>query len=232
MLETLSPLLEPFRIKIHFLEQVFPRLFAAAVVFFSAWCVAGIARAIARRAVRAVWLEALLSRSGLLSNLVDPSLFEPRRLVISALYWAILLTGAALGLAILNEDLALRLAEEIAIGMPRILTASLVLIASFWLGRYWSRSTLIWLTNEGVAMPWRWASLVRVSVIAIGVALASELTGFASALIRPAFLILFAGVVFSLTYALLPTLRLQVMEFLDDPRRRKPRTYSDDPLLR
>jgi len=189
---------------------VLPRLIAAALLLLGSWLVAASARWAMNRAARTEWVERLLIRSGVLSGLVEPSLAASRRFVADVIYWSILLGGAAFALALLSDPFASRLVAFVLVLLPNMLLGVGIVLGAWWLGRYWSRSTLIWMANEGIHYPWRWAALVRFSVLAGGIAIASEATGFATLLIRSSFLILLAGITYVTAQALLPLIQIYV----------------------
>lgn len=135
------------------------------------------------------------------------------------IYCSIWLAGLASAAAALDSRVAPRLGGILAgLGM---------FAGSWWLGNYWSRSVLIWMSGEGIPYPWRWAALVRIGAVAAGIALASEATGFATTLIRNAFLILLAGVTAAAVFAALPHLRT-LWSANHGAQGREP----EDPLLR
>jgi hypothetical protein len=106
--------------------------------------------------------------------------------------------------------------------LPNMLLGVGIVLGARWLGSYWSRSTLIWMANEGIRHPWRWAALVRFSVLAGGIAIASEVTGFATLLIRSSFLILLAGITYVTAHSLLPLIRVYLEPaFLREDKERR-----------
>ena len=87
------------------------------------------------------------------------------------------------------------------------------------------------MANEGINYPWRWAALVRVSVLAGGIAIASEVTGFATVLIRTSFLILLAGSTYVAAQAILPLIRVCLRPvFVGEGKER--RALGEEPLPR
>ena len=138
---------------------------------------------------------------------------------VAVFRWCVWIAGLASAGAVVNSQLEHRL--------PGLLAGVALFAGSWWLGNYWSRSTLIWLSNEGILFPWRWAAAVRIAVVAAGVALASESTGLATPLIRNAFLILLASAAIALAHAFSPLLRS-----LWSNRTVTTHHSPDDPLLR
>jgi len=212
-------------------EQLFPRLVAAAVLLLLAWIAALLTRWLLLRAAGLFWLERALRRSGLLPGLVPTSLTQARPWIGASLYWIILLAGGSAALAVLSDQVAARLGNLLMIQLPNLLLASALAGGAWWLSQHWSRSALIWLTNEGAPHPWGWAAAVRTLVLASGLALASEAAGFATLLVRSTFLILLASAAGVAAYALAPTLRSQATAWLG---REEPATARGGrhPLLR
>lgn len=128
-------------------------------------------------------------------------------------YWMVILAGGASALGILNEYAAARLMELILVHLPMAVLAGIILWAFRWLAGYWSRSTLVAASNEGLPYPWRWAALVYAGTIFTGIALVSELTGVATSLIRSAFLIVLAGIVLLCVLALTPVLQVYLARY-------------------
>lgn len=171
------------------------------------WLLAAAARWCLRRVGRTDWIARLMSRTGLLTGLTELSLDELASRAGRIIYWLVFMLGAALALATVSEYAARRLLEFLPVLLPKALNALCVLWASKWLAGYWSRSTLIVTANEGLPYPWRWAGFVRAGTLFAGIALASELTGFGTLIVRSAFLILLAGTVVLCILVLAPVLR-------------------------
>jgi hypothetical protein len=212
--------------------HLFPRVLAALLLLIFAWIIAKIARWMTRRAARAEWLERMLLRSGVLQGLVEPSRTETRRLVENTIYWCILLSGAAAALAVVSDQVAARLATLVLIQLPNLLLAFAIITTGWWLGGYWARSVLISMANEGVPYPWRWAAVIRIAVVATGIALASEATGFATPLIRTAYLILLGGGTLAAAYAAVPMLRAHFRSLMPPTGAAGASSAPDDSLVR
>jgi hypothetical protein len=212
--------------------RLFPRVLAALLLLIFAWAAAKIARWMTRRAARAEWLERMLLRSGVLQGLVEPSRTETRRLVENTIYWCILLSGAGAALAVVSDQIAARLATLVLIQLPNLLLAFAIITTGWWLGGYWARSVLIAMANEGIPYPWRWAAAIRMIIVATGVALASEATGFATPLIRTAYLILLSGGTLAVGYASVPMLRAHFRAMLPPNGTAGPANHADDSLVR
>ncbi|MEO8026012.1 MAG: hypothetical protein ABI823_06045 [Bryobacteraceae bacterium] len=202
-------------------NQVAPRLVGALVLLVLAWIVATGVRWAVRRTEGIGPVERLLVRSGILSGLVERSLAEPRRATANALFVCILAAGGVAALAVISEPVATVLGTMMVTVLPSVLLVFAIISVAWWAGRRWSQSALIWMTNEGVACPWRWATFIRIAILMGGIALASECTGFARPLIRDSFLILLAGGTFAAAQALVPPLKAHFVELFSSPARQK-----------
>ena len=138
---------------------------------------------------------------------------------VAVFYWCVWLAGLASVGALLDSRMEDRL--------PGMLAGLGLFAGCWWLGDYWSRSVLIWMSNDEIPYPWRWSAALRIAVVSAGIALASESTGFATPLIRNAFLILLAGATLTLAYAVSPLLRV-----LWSTSHATARRQSDDSLSR
>jgi len=190
--------------------ELIPRLVVALLVLLAAWVLAVLARWSARRGAGLLALERWLWRAGVLPQVVPGSFSDSRRWLSQGIYFVTLTAGAAAALAILNDQLARGLFQLVVFSLPKAVVLVATLAAAWWLSRHWSRGLLIWLAGEGVAHPWRWAALARLGVMAAGVALASEVSGVATALVRAAFLFLLAGLIALFVYAAAPAVRAQL----------------------
>lgn len=232
MIESVANSLDPVQsMTLSALHGLLPRMGMVALMLLITWVVAAGARWATNHFGRIEWLERVLTRSGVLSGLVEPSLSASRRFAGDLMYWCIVLAGSSLTLAAWSDSVAGRAAGVLLVVLPNAVLAALLILGASWLGRYWSRSVLIWMANEGIAFSWRWAALVRIATIAAGVALASEVTGFATGLVRPSFLILLTGCTYAVSQATLPILRLHLAPYLS-PEDRSQRSGNDAPPSR
>lgn len=184
-------------------------LSCAAVV--ASWILAIVLRWLVRRAGRAEWLQGIIIRSGAFAGWIDPSAESIRIFFGNLVYWVVLLAGAAAGLSIVSQQAAERLAEIGLVHFPKALLAAAVLGSGHWLAGYGSRAVLIAAASENLGCPWRWAAAARAGIMFTGIALASELTGIATMLIRSAYLIVLAGCVLLAVLAVAPALRASVV---------------------
>ncbi len=179
----------------------------ACLTILAAWALAASLRWLLLRAGRTERIATIMARSGFFAGWLDPSAQSIRDFTGTATYWSTLSVGIAIALATLSREAAERLSELGWIHLPKLLLAAVVLGLGQWLAGYGSRAVLIGAANEGLRFPWRWAAAARAGTLFTGVALASELTGIATLLIRSAYLIVLAGCVLLLVLALAPVFR-------------------------
>jgi hypothetical protein len=170
----------------------------ACLTILAAWALAASLRWLLLRAGRTDRIATIMARSGFFAGWLDPSAQSIRDFAGRATYWSTLSVGIAIALATLSREAAERLSELGWIHLPKLLLAAVVLGLGQWLAGYGSAA------NEGLRFPWRWAAAARAGTLFTGVALASELTGIATLLIRSAYLIVLAGCVLLLVLALAP----------------------------
>lgn len=188
-------------------NSILLRVVWAGVAIFSALVLARSLRWLIRRAGRTEWLSTLMSRSGFLAGWVDPSAQSIRTLAGNSVYWLTLFAGVAIALGTLNQQMADRLTELGWVHLPKGLLALVVLASGKWLADFGSRSVLISAANEGLRFPWRWAAAARAGLLLTSIAMASELTGVATLLIRSAYLIVLTGCALLAVLVLAPVLK-------------------------
>lgn len=169
-----------------------PALLAALVIMMVAWGLAWLVRWCLLRVYHASRLEKFLSDSGL-----RPMLGQmPGALMAgTALYTAILLGGFLTAISVFDTRLAAGIVEGTVYLLPKLLAAAAIVIAGLWLARYFGRSVLVWVSNEQLPGPRRWAAATRVAIAFSSVVVAAHVLNFAPHVFLSAFIIVLGGAV-------------------------------------
>ena len=92
--------------------------------------------------------------------------------------------------------------ETLVLLFPKLVTATVILLAGAWLGQYLGRSALVWAVNEEVPFARRIATGVRVAILFVAVVVAADQLNFARNVFLSAFLIVAGGAVLTISLIL------------------------------
>ncbi len=186
----------------HQVTATLPPLLAALTILLAAYLFAKAARWLLTRAFKGAAVDRFFRESGLSSMLDRTGQLKCAPLVAGTAYWIILLAGLLTGLSAFDTALTSRIVEGVVLLLPKLVTASVILLAGAWLAQYLGRTVLVWAVNEGLPSPRRWAAIVRVSVFFVSVVVASEALDFARSVFLAAFVIVVGGAVLTCSLAL------------------------------
>ncbi|MGF1523412.1 MAG: mechanosensitive ion channel [Leptolyngbyaceae cyanobacterium] len=135
----LGGLLEPVEALIDSFLQAIPRIVIAAVIFAAGWFLARVVRNIVTNLLRATQVDQIGSRFGLAATSVESGI-SLSNLAGTIVYVLILITTAIAALNKLEidaiSDPAINMLQEILAAIPDILTAGVVLVAAYVIGRF------------------------------------------------------------------------------------------------
>jgi hypothetical protein len=178
-----------------------PPLLAGLIVLAMSWILAVLVRWVLARAIKAARFERFLAQSGLSSMLGRSGRLRAARLVSGAAYWLILLAGGLTALSAFDTNLTSRIVETVVFLLPKLATAAAILIAGVWLGQYFARSVLVWACNEGLPHARLLASIVRVVIVFVTVAVAADHLDFARSVFLTVLVLLVGGAVLAASIA-------------------------------
>jgi len=179
-----------------------PKLLAALVLLLGGWMLARLLRAAVRRGLEALGFARMAERSGLEALLrqggVELSLAG---IIAGVVFWLVLLVVAVSAANSLGLDAVAGLVNRVALFLPNVVVAILVLVFGTLFARFLNRLLFTWL--NGIKAP---AALVlstgteyAVQVFALFIAL--EQLEIGTRLLTVAFAIAFGGLVFALALA-------------------------------
>lgn len=203
MLITLRSILENTLARLSYqITTYLPGLLAGLTILLIACLLARLGRWLILRIFRGMALDRFLQRSGLSAMLDRSGQLRATRLVAETVYWGLLLLGILTGLSAFNTGLTSRIIETVVSLFPKVVTASVILLAGLWLGQYLGRGALVWAFNEGLPSPRRLATAVRVIILFIAVVVAADQLDFAKNVFLAAFIMLVGGAVLAVSLAL------------------------------
>jgi hypothetical protein len=178
-----------------------PRLVAAIIIFALGFVVA----LLVRRAIQwlLVWLDAdrLLRRIGANEMLRKADMPTAEALVAKIVFWIVWIGFIVSAVDTLQFEPFQGLVVEFFRFVPRFLVALLVLAIGFLVSNFLWRATLLASVNAGLPGARMMSNALRILVIAIGVAMALEELGLATAVVLAAFAITFGALMLGLAIA-------------------------------
>ena len=230
MIETLKKILEGALERLHYhVTEYLPATLAALTLILSAWLIAWIARWLLYRIFKGSTIDRFLRRSGLAFMLDRSGRLRATKMVAESVYWAILLTGLLMGINVFNTELTTRIIQSFVFLLPKLAIAGMMLLGGVWLSQYLGRSMLVWAVNEDFPSPRRLAAVVRFMVVFVSVVVAAYQLEFARPVFLTAFILVAAGVVFTVSMAVVTGLRTELRRFFD--RKREDASQADERSL-
>ena len=178
-----------------------PRLMAAAIIFAGGFIVAVLVRRVTQRALAWLQFDRLTLRSGATEMLRAAELPMAEVLIAKILFWIVLLGFTVSAVDTLQFGPFQGLMQEFFRFVPRFLVALLVLSLGLLVSNFLWRATLLASVNAGLPGARLLAGVLRVLVMAIGVVMALEQIGLATAVVLTAFAITFGALMLGLAIA-------------------------------
>jgi hypothetical protein len=171
-----------------------PRLVAAVIIFAGGFVVALILRRMIHAFLVSIRFDRLSRRSGASEMLRMAEMPTAELLIAKIVFWIVWLGFIVSAVDTLQFAPFRGLVQEFFRFVPRFLVALLVLALGFLIGNFLWRATLLAAVNAGLPGARLLSGALRVLVIAIGVVMALEQLGLATAVVLTAFAITFGAV--------------------------------------
>ena len=170
-----------------------PRLVAATIIFAGGFVVSLAARRAIHRLL--VWLrfDRLSRRSGASEMLRTADMPTAELLIAKIVFWIVWIGFIVSAVDTLQFAPFQGLVQEFFRFVPRFLVALLVFTLGFLIGNFLWRATLLAAVNAGLPGARLLSGALRILVIAIGVVMALEQLGLATAVVLTAFAIMFGA---------------------------------------
>jgi hypothetical protein len=178
-----------------------PRLVAATIIFAGGFVVAVIARRMVRALLAWPRFERLTLRTGANEMLRVADLPSAEVLVGQVVFWIVWIGFIVSAVDALQFEPFKGLVQQFFRFVPRALIALLVLALGFLAGNFIWRATLLASVRAGLPGARLLSGALRLLVIAIGVVMALEQLGMATAVVLTAFAIAFGALMLGLAIA-------------------------------
>ncbi len=186
----------------YYLTTHLPSMLAALIIVLAGYVLAVALRSVLRRIFKGMAMDKFLRQSGVVFMLAPSGRLRAKELVAGTVYWCTIMGGVLVGLSVFKSDIITQLVQRFVFLLPKLLVAGLLLLAGAWLGRYLSRSTLVWAVNEGFPSARRLATAVRIIIMFVAVVVAADQLDFARNVFLAAFVILVGGAILTASLAI------------------------------
>src|SRR6185369_8096524 len=170
-----------------------PRLVAATIIFAGGFLVALLVRRVIQRVLTWVRFDRFTARTGASDMLRLSDMPTAEVLIAKIVFWIVWIGFIVSAVDTLQFGPFQGLVQEFFRFVPRFLVALLVFTLGFLIGNFVWRATLLAAVNAGIPGARVISGAVRLLVIAIGVVMALEQLGLATAVVLTAFAITFGA---------------------------------------
>lgn len=179
-----------------------PAILAGLLILLIAYCVAWLTRWVLLRIIKGISFDRFLRQSGLGPILEPSGKVRAAEMIANGAFWLILLSGLLTAISAFDTQFTSRITEATVLLIPKLLAAAGIIVVGIWCGRYLGRHILVWSVNEGIPSGRRLAAAVRVVVVFASVAAAADHLNFARNVFLATLILLFGGIVLTLSLAL------------------------------
>ncbi len=178
-----------------------PRLVAATIIFAGGFVVSLLVRRVIQRMLEWLGADRLSLRTGASEMLRKADMPTAEALIGKVVFWLVWIGFIVSAVDTLQFEPFRGLVAQFFRFVPRFLAALLVLSLGFLTGNFLWRATLLASVNAGLPGARVLSGALRVLVIAIGVVMALEQLGLATAVVLTAFAITFGALMLGLAIA-------------------------------
>jgi hypothetical protein len=172
-----------------------PHFLACAAILIFFCLLAMVLRWLVLRIFKGANVDRFLHQTGVYAMLDRSGHMRASRLVAGTVYWGTICLGLLTGLSAFNTEMTTRMINAVVFMLPKLVTATAIVLVGAWLGQYLGRSMLIWACNEGLPSPRNLSAGVRILIVFVAVVAAAEHLDFARNVFLAAFIIVVGGMV-------------------------------------
>lgn len=154
------------------------------------------------RIFRALGLDRLSERSGVIAVLRKGGIKDPVSSLLSkAIGWITIIIFAVMAVRALQMPIIERLFERFLLYLPHVFVAAMILLFGYILSNFFGRAALIASVNAGIKVSGLIGEFVKFTVFMLAATMALEQLGIGRETVIIAFAIVFGGIVFALAIA-------------------------------
>jgi hypothetical protein len=201
-MENVNMLLEPLRAFLAEMGVFLPRLALAVLVVVAGWALAKLARFAVVKAMRAVNFNVLTERAGMDRFLAQGGI-EVDTVEIFGLifYWTVILLALIVAFNSLGLIYITDLLTRVALFVPRLIVAMLILVFGAYFGRFMGNTVTAWCRGAGMQDAELLGGFAHYAIVVFVVLIVLDQMQVGGDIVRQSFLIVLAGVVFALALA-------------------------------
>ncbi|RJR19714.1 MAG: hypothetical protein C4581_04475 [Nitrospiraceae bacterium] len=189
-------LIEPMDKFLQKIIEFLPNFFIAIVILIIGFAAGFVLRKLFHNIFRAVNIDKISERSGVVEMLRKGGIKEPASDLLSGLIgWVVVLIFAGISLSALQMPTFDKLLESFLLYIPNMFIAGLILLIGHLLGNFLSRAALIASVNAGIQISGLISRFVKFTVFALALTMALEQLGIGKETVVIAFAIIFGGIV-------------------------------------
>lgn len=201
-MEQVSMVLEPVRAFLIQLGAFLPKLIIAVIILLAGWLLAKAIKLAVVKGLRSVNFNVVTERAGIDSFLQQGGAKTDTIDILGILvYWLVILAALMIAFNSLGLALVTELIGRIAMFVPKVMVAVLVLVFGAYFSRFIDNAITTYGKNVGLEDAELLGRLARYAIMIFVVLIALEQVQVATELVRLSFLILLAGVVLALALA-------------------------------
>jgi len=189
-------LIEPLETFLEKIIQFLPNLFVSIVILIIGFVAGFILRMLFHKLFRAVNIDNISERSGVMEMLKKGGMKEPISDLLSGLIgWITVIIFAGISLSGLQMPTVDKLLESFLLYIPNLFIACLILLIGYLLGNFLGRAALIASVNAGIQVSGLISRFVKITVLILALTMALEQLGIGKETVLIAFAIIFGGIV-------------------------------------
>lgn len=224
-------LLEPLQLLGQQTLAVLPNVLAMSIIFLGGLATAWVVGHVVERVLRVIGLNHLSDRLGISAALLrGGAKTEPSRIVGRAAYWMVVIFASMAALGALNLSPINQFAKSFLAYVPHLITATVILLAGYFLSNFVSQAVLIAAVNAGLPPARLIAACSRWGVQIVSVAMALEQLGIAQNIVVVGFGITWGGILMAAAIAFGLGAKDLAKDFLERRLSDRPRERDVDDL--
>jgi Conserved TM helix len=189
-------LLQPLQLLGRQVLTVLPNVLAMGIILLGGLLTAWALGFFAERLFRMIGFDHLCDRLGMNAALLRGGVkTDPSRLIGRGIYWTVIVLASIAALGALNLTPINQFAQSLLAYVPHLVTATVILLAGYFISNFVSRAVLIAAVNAGLPPARLIATCSRWGIQALAGAMALEQLGIAQHIVVVGFGITWGGIV-------------------------------------
>lgn len=201
-MDKVGEVFEPVTFFLYQLGHFLPKLGLAVIVLLVGWMLAKVLHAAVIRGLKYANFGELTSKAGIDKFLKQGGVKKNTSQILALLiYWLVMLATLLVASEVVQLDVVSALFNSITLFIPKVIVAVLILSIGFYFARVISEIIIAYGRNVGMKDAEIIGRVAQYAIMAFVIVIALGQMDIGNAILVPAFLILFGGVVFALSLA-------------------------------